>query len=135
MSDKPRVHELKTWPEFFEAVFTGKKTFEVRYDDRGFKAGDVLHLKEWEPTSMVYTGRDCMVVVGYVLAGPCFGVAQNYVVLGFEYPEIATLTAKLENIKKLANAAIEKSAECAIHDGATAILRDWLLKILREVGR
>lgn len=103
MSGKPRVHELKTWPEFFESVFTGKKTFEVRYDDRGFRAGDVLHLKEWEPTDMVYTGRDCMVTVGYVLAGPCFGVAQNYVVLGFEYREIADLHTRLAECEREKN--------------------------------
>ncbi len=38
------VHELKIIPDFFEAVASGKKKFEVRYDDRGYQAGDELIL-------------------------------------------------------------------------------------------
>lgn len=40
------VHELKTWNEYFEAVFMGHKTFEVRKNDRDFKKGDTLILKD-----------------------------------------------------------------------------------------
>ena len=29
------THNLKTWPPFFEAVLEGRKTFELRRDDRG----------------------------------------------------------------------------------------------------
>lgn len=43
------IHELKTWPRFFEAVKTGRKTFEVRRDDRGFMPEDTLKLREWIP--------------------------------------------------------------------------------------
>lgn len=42
-------HVLKTWPEFFRAIVDGKKTFEVRKNDRGFQTGDVLHLREFDP--------------------------------------------------------------------------------------
>ena len=41
-----QTHELKTWPEYFEAVKDGTKNFELRKDDRGFKAGDHLVLAE-----------------------------------------------------------------------------------------
>lgn len=66
-------HELKTLPEFFQAVIDGKKTFEVRKDDRNFKEGDVLRLREWnplwknDPVTERYTGRYCYVLVNYVL--------------------------------------------------------------------
>lgn len=43
------IHELKTWPRFFEAIKTGRKTFEVRKDDRGFMPGHTLKLREWVP--------------------------------------------------------------------------------------
>lgn len=42
-------HTLKCWPEYFAPVKEGKKTFEIRKDDREFKVGDVLELKEFQP--------------------------------------------------------------------------------------
>jgi hypothetical protein len=42
-------HELKTWPRFFEPLVAGKKTFELRENDRKFKEGDTLTLKEFIP--------------------------------------------------------------------------------------
>jgi hypothetical protein len=42
-------HELKTWTEFFQAVKSGAKTFEIRENDRDYKVGDVLWLREFLP--------------------------------------------------------------------------------------
>jgi hypothetical protein len=47
--DLMQLHTLKTWPDQFTAVADGSKTFEVRYDDRGFAVGDLLRLAEWDP--------------------------------------------------------------------------------------
>lgn len=38
----------KIWPEFFEAVKSGKKRFEVRLADFKIKEGDKLVLEEWD---------------------------------------------------------------------------------------
>lgn len=47
-----KVHELKAWPESFDAIWRGMKTAEYRHDDgRGFAAGDILELEEWEPST------------------------------------------------------------------------------------
>ncbi len=43
------THHLKTWPEFYQAVEEGRKTFEIRRNDRPYAVGDVLHLGEFEP--------------------------------------------------------------------------------------
>ena len=65
-------HTLKCWPEFFEALSSGDKTFEVRQGhDRHYKRGDELLLREWLTGSHVYSGREIVMRVTYVmLAGP-----------------------------------------------------------------
>ena len=67
-------HVLKTWPEYFEAVASGAKTFELRFDDRGYQVGDHLVLREWSVTDG-YTGRVVIKRVSYVLRGGAFGLA------------------------------------------------------------
>lgn len=73
-------HELKCWPAFFLPVVCGVKTFEVRKNDRHFKVGDVLWLREWDPDTEEYTGRDARVRVIYMLHD--FGLEDGYVVMG-----------------------------------------------------
>jgi hypothetical protein len=68
---------------------SGEKTFELRKNDRRFKVGDVLRLREWEPTKNEYSGRECTRVITYVLEGvgpggitPYHGLAREYAILG-----------------------------------------------------
>jgi hypothetical protein len=42
------THHLKTHPAPFADVEAGRKTFEIRKDDRGYKVGDTLVLEEWD---------------------------------------------------------------------------------------
>lgn len=71
-----REHELKTWPDYFKALVSGAKTFEYRRNDRDFRDGDVLWLREWEPLKLAagettcgrYTGREMRRRVTYMLA-------------------------------------------------------------------
>jgi hypothetical protein len=51
------THELKCWPEFFQAILSGSKTFEARRDDRNFKVGDNLVLKEWTPADSIHSNE------------------------------------------------------------------------------
>jgi len=64
----PTVHDLKCWPEFFDAVADGSKPFEVRFDTRDIAEGETIRLREWEPTAAGYTGRSLTVEVTYRLA-------------------------------------------------------------------
>lgn len=75
-------HYLKTWPTFFESVFVGAKTFEVRKNDRGFSVGDTLVLEEYRPETGEYTGERLVVTVSYMLHGGQFGIEEGYCVLG-----------------------------------------------------
>lgn len=75
------VHELKTWPEFFEPVLTLRKTFELRLNDRGYQVDDTLHLCEWNPAARAYTGRQILKRVTYVLEGSPW-LSEGYVCMG-----------------------------------------------------
>lgn len=75
----PRVHELKTVPDAFEAVLNGRKTFEFRLNDRDFQVGDTLFLREWSETDG-YTGRRAVFGVTYV-AKDRFGIPPGYCVM------------------------------------------------------
>lgn len=81
------IHELKCWPEPYDAIVDGRKPFEFRRDDRGYAVGDVLILRKWDPGagpggyyfSPGYPST--RVVVTYVLRGQ-FGLPPGYVVMG-----------------------------------------------------
>lgn len=88
-----KTHELKIWPEFFDAVEGGGKTFELRKNDRGFKVDDCLHLREWNPKTGQYSGRETRRIVVYMLehrdgAGCAadFGLKDGYAILAIAKP-------------------------------------------------
>lgn len=79
-------HELKTWPEAFDAVAGGRKTWEIRLDDRGFKLGDTVVLCRYDPDLRggQYTGERCQKRVGFMLRGPDFGIPSGFVIFTLE---------------------------------------------------
>jgi len=108
-----KTHELKTWPEPFEAVLDGRKRYEIRVNDRGFAAGDVLELREYEPNRRTvdryrsnttttnetslgtsesrfyvlephYTGRALAVRVTYLTPGGSWGLPKNMCVMSIQ---------------------------------------------------
>lgn len=76
-------HELQIWPTCFAAVSAGQKPFDVRENDRDFQVGDALLLREFNPTTGLYTGHALTRWVSYVLQGGVFGVRDHWCVLGF----------------------------------------------------
>ena len=56
----------KAWPEYFEAVASGKKNYDLRLDDFEVNEGDTLVLEEWDPKTKEYTGRKIEKRVTYV---------------------------------------------------------------------
>ena len=78
------THELKIMPEYFSAVQSGRKTFEVRKNDRNYQVGDHLLLEEWDNENHVFTGRAHLVSVTYILPGGQFGIQDNYVVMAIQ---------------------------------------------------
>lgn len=91
-SVRTSTHELKTWPDYFEAVWAGDKTFEIRYDDRGYQRGDVVVLREWDRSGLCsclgrahdatcgrYTGRQVRAEIGHITAStPARGQQRGF---------------------------------------------------------
>ena len=74
-------HRLKCWPEYFQALKMGLKTFELRKDDRNFQVGDILVLEEYLPDEGRYTGDELRFSVTYKLSN-FVGIEPGYCVLG-----------------------------------------------------
>ena len=78
-------HELKTWPEWYEPSLNNDKPYEIRKNDRDYKVGDVLHLREYRPAKYgfpgSFTGRSMRRDITHILPGGKFGVQEGYVIL------------------------------------------------------
>ncbi len=59
--------EKRVWPEYFEKIISGDKTFEVRLADWRCDEGDILVLKEFNPKTKEYTGREVEKKITYIL--------------------------------------------------------------------
>lgn len=73
------IHELKVSPEYFKAVISGKKTFEIRKNDRPFHIGDLLALNEFD--GQYWTGNSCLVYADYILNNPDY-VKKDMIIVG-----------------------------------------------------
>lgn len=64
-------------------MWNEKKQFEVRNDDRKYKVGDFLVLKEYKKN--VFTGRQITALIEYKLEGGKFGIKDGYCVLSIKF--------------------------------------------------
>jgi len=78
------IHELKILNKYFEEVFLSHKTFEIRKNDRNFRKGDKLILKEWDDSKQIFTGRKLARTVTYILEGGSFGIEEDFVVMAIQ---------------------------------------------------
>lgn len=60
------IIKKKILPEYFEAIVSGKKKFELRLNDFDIAQGDTLLLEEWDAQAKQYTGRSIEKNVTYV---------------------------------------------------------------------
>lgn len=128
----PMEHELKCWPEYFEQVVTGRKPFEIRKNDRDFRVGDTLWLREWvlpdDPTCQdaYYTGLDCRRTVTYITD---FGQWQGRVVMGI---------APLPELQHRPGGYDQDALDAASREVHMMLLREgssWGTKACEEMGR
>lgn len=115
-----RTHELKTSPEYFAALFNGRKNFEYRRNDRGFQAGDTLRLREWDQEAG-YSGRELSRRVTYVLSLGPWG-DYEHVVMALADAELDTLAQRL--------AAAE---QCLANNGHPVVPGEYLPSAMQRV--
>ena len=90
IQENHKEHVLKTDHVVFQDVLDVNKTFEIRFNDRGYQVGDLVILKETEFTGeqmksgqpLVYTGREIQKRISYVLSG--YGLHEGWVILGIQ---------------------------------------------------
>jgi hypothetical protein len=86
------AHVLKTHARYFDAVADGRKTFEVRKNDRAFQTGDILELVKVEndhphayiaPPGEHWSRKHTIRKrITYLLQGGQFGIEPGFCVLG-----------------------------------------------------
>lgn len=74
-----KVHELKILPEYYNAQIEGKKNFEIRKNDRDYKVGDKLVLKEYDPKAKEFTGQSFITEITFITN---YQQKDGYIVLG-----------------------------------------------------
>ena len=74
-----KQHEVKIVASYYEDVVSGKKSFELRKNDRGYKQGDSLKMLEFKDGK--HTGRTIDADIIYTLEDYT-GLTEGYCILG-----------------------------------------------------
>lgn len=74
-----KVHEVKLAAMYYDDVKDGKKTFELRKNDRNYKEGDKLHMLEFKDGR--HTGRTISADIVYLME-EYTGLTEGYCILG-----------------------------------------------------
>ncbi len=81
-----KVHDVKIFESYADAVLSGDKTFEIRYNDRGYQKGDRLKFRVVEDGHHLFdvnhglSGKEYEIT--YVHSG--LGLADGYVALAIK---------------------------------------------------
>lgn len=94
MMNNLKPKKLKTLPQYFEEVVKGNKKAELRFNDRGFKVGDIYTLEEFD--GKMYTGHSVTVRITHILEG-FEGLQEGWCMFSFERIE------EKENVKEYFN--------------------------------
>lgn len=83
-SDGPTVHQIRLASSYYDDVLEGRKTFELRKNDRGYGVGHILELMEFAEGRN--TGRVIRAEVVYMLEDYA-GLEDGYCILGIRVTE------------------------------------------------
>ena len=101
------IHGLKIWPEYFNEIVAGNKTFEVRQADHPFAVEDLLAMNEWDPKTETYTGASVLMKVTHLCDDPKYA-REGFVIMSTvpcsvtsvcNYVPLATYPREMEGAK------------------------------------
>jgi len=72
MTEK-KIHVLKCVQPYFNLTLKHRKLWQLRINDRDFKEGDFLNLKEYDPVTDFCSGRMIQVLITYIFFASKFG--------------------------------------------------------------
>ena len=84
--DGRKVHQIRLASTYFDDVVSGKKSFELRKNDRGYKEGDFLEMMEFKNGKN--TGRTVRVLVTHLLENYT-GLEDGYCIMGTKLVSVA----------------------------------------------
>lgn len=83
-----KIHELKIHLNYYNSVYSGKKTFELRKNDRGFEVGDLIQFRVLGKNLFGLENSILapeMYVITYILKDvPEYGLDKEYCILGIK---------------------------------------------------
>lgn len=85
IENKTKVHTIKLARMYYEDVKSGKKSFELRKNDRGYKQGDILRMLEYAEGE--WTGREMVVEVTYLLEDYA-GLEEGYCIMALKVCDV-----------------------------------------------
>ena len=76
-------HNIKLSSLYFDDVASGRKSFEVRINDRPYTLGDKICFQEVDSISSLYTGRKFIASITYLLNNNRY-CKEGYVIFSLE---------------------------------------------------
>lgn len=88
------IHKLKLITDYYDDSASGIKTFEIRKNDRDYKVGDILELREWIWSCFegkgTYTGNVHWKIITHILDD------EQYLAKDFVCLSVAPIAAPME---------------------------------------
>ena len=77
-----KTHKLKIREDFWREIILGRKTAEIRKDDRGYQVGDILLFTAIDAKkNEIKTNIELRRTISHIVQGGQFGIEHGYVML------------------------------------------------------
>lgn len=125
-----KVHQIRLGASFFADVCSGKKSFELRKNDRDYKKGDIIEMMEFKDGKN--TGRTVRVLVTYILEDYT-GLEDGYCIMATCLLNENDEPLERADIKQIC-AEIRANGDGYIEGGDEYIMIDNVIDIVKDRG-